>query len=108
MQQQEVSFTITQSGQSYLLVNPTTNNSTALSVSYTFSGAPASGGVSIEGINNSLGGTVAVLDTYASVSNTTGRSVNVTANYDSFKFTATWTGGLNVLVGVVVASIGPG
>src|ERR1700722_16865621 len=82
-------------------------NTSSLTVNYVPSGSPAALTVTIEGIVNASGD-VAVLDSYSGTTNTT-RTVSLGGvSYDSFRFTASWTGGNNVSVGGSVASTGAG
>jgi hypothetical protein len=83
-------------------------DASSLTVSYTITGAPASISIVVEGIVLANGGASTVLDTYSSTSNTSGRSINLTATFDWFRVTVNGAGGQNVSVSGSLASSGSG
>jgi hypothetical protein len=102
-------FALSQSGQPFAVPNgANVAAGGSLVVNYNISGAPSSMTVYIEGVKNSSGGSVALLDTYSSTANVSARSVGINDIYDSFKVTATWTGGANVRVAASISASGPG
>jgi hypothetical protein len=87
-----VSFNIAQSGQPVSIPNSVqVGSGSTLVLTYSINGAPLTLTITVEGIVNSTGDSV-VLDSFSGNTNTT-RTLNLTATYDSFAITATWTGG---------------
>jgi hypothetical protein len=101
----QTAFTLAASGQPFTVLNHLAA-ATSITIAYVIAGAPTSLVITIEGIQNSTGD-VQVLDSYSGVSNTT-RTVNLSAVYDAFKITATFTGGQNVSIGAILTSTGAG
>jgi hypothetical protein len=102
-------FSLSQSGQPFAVPNgANVAAGSTLTVAYSIAGAPTTMGIFIEGVKTSAGGSVALLDTYSSTANVSARSVGINDIYDSFKVTATWTGGANVRVAASISANGPG
>jgi hypothetical protein len=99
-----ISFTLSQSGSPFVVPNHLV--ATSIDIAYTVAGAPDSLSVVVEGLVSATG-EVAVLDTYTDVVDTT-RTITFSDPYDRFRVTSFWSGGVNVSVGAVLTSSGPG
>jgi hypothetical protein len=82
---------VNQSGAVGLLAN--TDAVQALTLAYTIIGAPATINIVVEGRMND--GSVDVLDTYTTVTNTVRTLSGLSKVYDYFAIVATWTGGVS-------------
>lgn len=102
-------FVLETSGKPVVLSNAVYQASGSLLVNYSVNGGPSSLTITVEGLNspatsasNDYGhqpGSPVSLDVYSSTSSTTNRSIALNSVlYDSFRITATWTGGQNVTI----------
>jgi len=109
--QSNCAFNLNAAGQPFQVPNPLLNG-TSISATYTLAYQTAPSGnvtVTVEGFSNASGDT-AVLDSVSfSATSPQSRTINLSATYDYFTVTATWSGGVNVSVAVVISSaIGTG
>jgi hypothetical protein len=114
-QASSISFVLDASGYPRTIPNAVAQASGNLTVSYAVSGSPVSLTILLEGLSNpdtantysgAQPGSPTLLDTYSSTSSVSGRSVSVSQLFDSFRVTASWTGGNNVQIAVTLSTSG--